>query len=172
MIGKLASGGNVGRTAGLAILIGWMAAGCVGEQSRPQERRARQPGDVPAPASSKYRGPVADTAQPVDYRLFDTRIESESPRKVEYWIMTAEVTDQASLSKTLRVALDSIAGSDSTLVAARGILYTVKPIDNRRGELTPRVWGEWVPPTGWDGATAESRAAPHRIYTFNQRPDW
>jgi hypothetical protein len=172
MTERLRSRGKFWQPAALAIAVVWLTGGCVGDQSSPQDERAREPADPSVPAMSGYRGPVADTAQLVSYQVLETQVESESPRKVEYWLVTTEVTGTASWSKTLRLALDSIAAADSTLVAARGILYLLEPIDDRRGRLTPRVWGEWLPAAGWNDAGEESRGELHRIYTYNQRPDW
>lgn len=173
MTGHTERGRKGERTAIACAAVAGLIFGCVGEQSRPPGERGRQGAmETPAPPDSEAHTVFADTVSPVDYQVFQTRVQSERPRKVEYRIVTLAEANQASLSKTLRLALDSIAGSDSSLVAVRGILYIYRPMTQRRGDLEPRAWGEWVPLDGWEAASEASRAGPHRVFTYDWRPDW
>ena len=153
--------------------------GCVGEQSRPGSDQPGEEAEVvefPFDTRDRYAGTFEDSSAMLTYQTFETVIESENPRKVLYRILAAESSDPASYVKTLRSALYSLISNDSSLVAARAILYTYRPTGPREGELTARVWGEWLPPSGWDGAgsaaPADSAVAPNRIYTYNRPPAW
>ena len=147
------------------------AAGCVGEQSGSVEEDAVD-FDRSLIAADTTRGAIPDTVSPLRYRVFETRVESEGPLIVEYRLMALEEGRMQALRKTLRTVLDSIAVADTNLVAARAILYTYRPTGRREGRLTPSVWAEWAPISGWDNATLGSRAEPHRLFTYSERPDW
>jgi hypothetical protein len=137
-----------------------VASGCVGERADDGvdagEERAANRGTV-----------VSDTVAPVGYQVFDSVVHSQDPRKVEFRLLALRNADRPSLVKTLRSVLDSISQSDSVLVAARGVLYLYDASAPGRGNVVPRLWGEWVPPVGWDSANAASRGMPHVIYTYN-----
>lgn len=158
----------------LAALFAAAAMGCVGEQSGQQPGERLEDEEFGGPFPADYGSPRAtrDTAQPVGYQVFEVRVKSEEPRKVEYRLMVTEPAGQAALHKTLRTVLDSIGRADSSLVAARGILYLIRSTGRRRATLLPWLWGEWVPPAGWDSASAESRQDPYRVYTYDQNPGW
>ncbi|NIR44074.1 MAG: hypothetical protein GWN99_06110 [Gemmatimonadetes bacterium] len=148
-----------------AAALGGVAA-CVGERS--DDEAAGD--DVPAvefPEDYPKGRAGVDTAAPVDYQVFDSVVHEEDPRKVEFRVLALSSANRSSLSKTLRLVLDSIGRADSALVAARGVIYVYDPTAPRRGNVVPRLWGVWVPGVGWDSATAESREEPHVVYTYD-----
>ncbi len=143
---------------GVSACVGERAGGGAGEG---EERRDQPSEDVLS------RSAGVDTAAPVDYQVFDSVVHAEDPRKVEYRVLALNRAGRPSLSRTLRLVLDSIGRADSSLVAARAVLYLYDSAAPRRGNVMPRLWGEWVPGVGWDSATAESRKQPHVIYTYD-----
>jgi hypothetical protein len=34
------------------------------------------------------------------------------------------------------------------------------------------VWGEWIPPDGWDAAVVSERRRIHRSYVYAVNPGW
>jgi len=111
-----------------------------------------------------------DTVSPLPYEVFEQIVESEDPRKVMYRMMTLQDANWEALSRTVRLALDSLTSADSSLVAVRVTFYEVVPIDNMRGDLVARAWGEWIPREGWDAARRS--VTPHRSYIYHQNPGW
>ncbi len=83
-----------------------------------------------------------------------------------------ESTGTLGLGRTLEVALDSLGRADSTAVAIRGILYVIQAEDRMHGRLVPRIWGEWLPASGWTDASAGARRGPHTIAIYGEQPDW
>ena len=112
-----------------------------------------------------------DTVGPLPYEIFEQVVESEDPRKVTYQMMMLREGGFEAMSRTLRLALDSLSKADSSLVAARVTLFEVVPLDNMRGKLVARAWGEWIPREGWEGARSR-RGAPHRSYIYHENPGW
>lgn len=149
-------------TVALAAATLCVQNGCVGEQT---EESADQERDRSYPTVA-----VTDTVAAVGYSVFDTVVHSQEPRKVEYRLLALQNAERPALVKALRLALDSIGRADTTLVAARGVLYLYEAAGPRRGNLVPRLWGEWVPHVGWDSASAASRRVPHVVYTYNLPP--
>jgi len=159
--------------ASIALLFGGAVTGCVGEQSgSAAEEQAGEVIELPFDPDEVLSGVLVDTTATFSYRTFEVTVTSESPRKVVYRLLTLEAGEPRVFAKTLRMALDSIARADSSLVAARAILYTFEPTGPRRGILTAHAWGEWLPLSGWDEAEAGHSDVPNRIYTYNQRPSW
>jgi hypothetical protein len=152
-------------SAVLAVLSGLTAA-CVGGEWTEEE--SGSPGD-PYRAASRA-GP--DTVSPVPYQVFDHTVESEDPRKMMFRLVTMTEAGPDALSKTLRLALDSLGRADTTLVAARAVIYTFRPTTPRRGELVPGYWGEWTPPEGWEEASGDSRGRVYRTFVYNGDPGW
>lgn len=156
------------------ITLGGLLA-CVGSESdrRPEEREqaARSESETVPPASRSAAD--ADTITPLRYEIFETERAVDDPNRALYRLLVMEQSPRLdALLKTVRLALDSIAGSDTNLLAARAILYTFRPIDRRQGTLIPRIWGEWVPPEGWHSAGAVPRQRLRRSYLYSANPGW
>lgn len=153
----------------LAVASLGLALGCVGSEPR-QEHEEEQTG-VERPASDWVRV-GRDTVTPATYQIFESQVTSESPRRATYRLVVMGRAEPDALGKAVRVALDSIGKADTTLAAARAILYQVRRVEARRGELVPTVWGEWVPVEGWDGAGTRSPRRTYRTYIYHGDPGW
>lgn len=145
-----------------------LAMGCVGSEPR-QEREERA--DVERPDSGLVRA-GRDTVTPAPYQIFDSQVASERPRRTMYRLLVMGQTGPDALGKAMRVALDSIGKADTTLAAARAILYQVRRVEARRGELVPTVWGEWVPVEGWEEVGARGPRKLYRTYVYHGDPGW
>lgn len=159
----------------LGSLACFATASCVGEESRPGEDEPQEEIiELPFDPDEVRSGVFVDSAGTVEYHTFESTVVSESPRKMFFRVMALELGEPEELSKTLRLALDSIARADSSLVATRATLYTFRPTGPRRGVLTAQVWGEWSPPVGWEeaGTEADTGSAPNRIYLYDRQPGW
>jgi len=148
-----------------------VAASCVsGDSSDRSDDDSAPEGSAEAGESSSYV--YVDTISPVEYEVFEQVVESESPRKVIYRLLTVQQGSWEAWNRTLRMALDSLVNADPSLVAARATLYQVVPLEDMRGKLVPRAWGEWIPNEGWDGARPGARGDVHRSYIYHQHPGW
>ncbi len=149
------------------LLAAGLALACVGsEKNEGQDTRVIARDSVP-PAVT-YR----DTVSPADYRIFQSVEATGHPKKMVYRLFVLQPASPDALSKTLRVALDSIAQADSSLAAARAVLYTFRRTGPSEGRLLPRVWGEWVPTEGWDRAPPRSAQGVYRSYIYRTNPGW
>ncbi len=142
-------------------------AACVGSEAGADSRASRD-----SVVEQRTSNVPPDTVSPAAYRVFETEVDSESPRKVTVRLLVLGQAPRAALYKTLRAALDSLARSDSAIVAARAILYTPRMTAPREMDLIPAAWGLWVPPEGWDSATVESRDRIHRTFVYGSNPRW
>ena len=144
-------------------------ASCVSSESGNEESSTVE---IPEEDDNISGGSVyVDTISPVPYEVFEQVVESEDPKKITYRMMLLGEGSWEALSRTLRLALDSLTSADSSLVATRVTLYEIVPVDNMRGKLVARAWGEWIPREGWDKARSGS-AATHRSYIYHQNPGW
>jgi hypothetical protein len=159
----------------LAVSLAALSA-CVGSEGGERATSGasgRERSTAAAPRNEREAGAVyADTVTPAQYQLFKVDTESEEPKKVVYRMMVLERARAAALSKSVRLALDSLSRSDTSLVAARAIMYVFVPKDRSGGRLVPVVWGEWVPPEGWDKGTTRARERVHRSYIYSVDPGW
>jgi hypothetical protein len=159
----------------LAVTLAAVMA-CVGSETGERTTSAsasQESNTAAAPENERETGAVyVDTVTPARYQLFQTDTDSEVPKKVIYRMMVLERARLAALSKTMRLALDSLSRSDTSLVAARAILYVFLPTDRSSGRLVPVVWGEWVPPEGWDQGRTRTRERLHRSYIYSVDPGW
>lgn len=151
---------------GLVLSTVFLAA-CVGSETGADSRAARD-----SVVNQRTRSAPRDTVSPAAYRVFQTNVDSESPRKVTVRLLVLGQASRAALNETLRAALDSLARSDSALVAARAILYTGRMTAPREMDLLPTAWGLWVPPEGWDSASVQSRERIHRTFVYSSNPRW
>lgn len=147
---------------------------CVGESDRDSPR---VPAGREGVAAQQPRQPAVsslelDTIPALEYQLFQASIDSEDPKKATYRFLLLRSGTAAALTKTMRAVLDSLGRADPALVAARAVLYEYRPTGPTGGYVLPRAWGEWVPPEGWDGATAASRQTFHRSYIYRFDPGW
>jgi hypothetical protein len=159
----------------LAVALAAISA-CVGSETgeRATSAAAGRESSAAAARGNERRasGVYADTVTPAEYQLFQVDTDSEEPKKVIYRMMVLERARAAALSKTVRVALDSLSRSDTSLVAARAILYVFVPKDRSGGKLVPVVWGEWVPPEGWNEGRTRASQRIHRSYIYSVDPGW
>jgi len=179
MEGKTSSGSECsarGRQRALWVASALLAASilaCVGSESERGSAgaAARREGEA-----VQRRQPTStlewDTVPALEYELFQASIDSEVPRKATYRFLLLQSGTTTALSKTMREVLDSLGRADTALVAARAVLYEYRPTGPRGGKVLPRAWGEWVPPEGWDGASADSRRRFHRSYIYHFDPGW
>jgi hypothetical protein len=112
-----------------------------------------------------------DTVAPLDYQVFEIVPDEDEP-KLTYRLMALQSGTPEAMTKTVRLALDSLQRADTTLVAVRAILYTFHPTTRREGKLLPVVWGEWIPPDGWEAAGTSERRRIHRSYVYAVNPGW
>lgn len=151
------------------ILIVGSPVGCVGSEPGSEGTdRARALGDTNnTPVTSFGR----DTATALAYQPVKVEVESEQPRKVRLHLIVFQQPTRDQTRATMRAALDSLGGADSTLAAARAILYTGRP--GRGGmDFVPAAWAEWVPPEGFDSARVRSADRIYRVYVFHTNPGW
>ena len=116
-----------------------------------------------------------DSIAPLGYRLFErTPWPDDSTRALARFVVmrTTENVESDVLARTMMTALDSVAAADTNLVAVRGILYTARPTAPGRANLVPTVWGEWVPPGGWDAQPPHGRRGAHRTLIYHMDPGW
>ena len=146
-----------------------IASSCVSSENQGGERGTMQTlqDDDSVSGGSVY----VDTITPVPYEVFEEVVDSEDPKKVMYRMMLLGEGSWEALSRTLRLAMDSLARADPDLAAARVTFYKIVPIDNMRGNLVAQAWGEWIPREGWDRARA-GRNRMHRSYVYHQNPGW
>jgi len=152
------------------VLLAGLCA-CVGSETyddrgEPDVDRTR-PRETP-----EVRAIYEDTVAPVGYQLFEVEPDEREPKKVTYRLMALEVGRLDSMTKTVRLALDSLQRADTSLVAVRAVLYVFQPTARMEGKLVPAVWGEWVPPEGWDAAVGTERQRFHRSYVYAVNPGW
>jgi hypothetical protein len=145
--------------------------------SEPASRTARDEARDEDGAEAFSKGSAAvsagrDTVSPVTYHVFDRTPIGTSGDRAVFRVLVLVPAAPEVLGKTLRLALDSLGRSEPGLVAARAILYTVRPGGSMKAQLTPRVWGEWVPPEGWEAAAASARRKPYRTYIYLGDPGW
>lgn len=159
----------------LAVALAALSA-CVGSETGDRATSAaagRESSTAAAAGNERKAGAVyADTVTPAKYQLFQVDTDSEEPKKAIYRMMALERARAAALSKTVRLALDSLSRSDTSLVAARVILYVFVPTERSGGKLVPAVWGEWVPPEGWDEGRTRDSERFHRFYIYSGDPGW
>ncbi len=163
--------GGMNRTSPFAVIpivavAMCVAVACVGESGDGSTSAAPEAPAGVAPGVNR------DTVASLEFAVFQTEVDSEEPRKVTYSLMISEDAPASVLSKTLHEALDSIGRADSTLVAARAVLYLARRAGAQQLRLRARIWGEWLTAEGWDDATTASLGAPHRTYTYNIDPGW
>lgn len=168
---------SVGRRRGhglsLALLAGLCA--CVGSETGGRTSDGGSEADANRNRPREGAGVVVvsnDTVAPIDYQLFEAERDDEEPKKVTYRLLTFEPGSRESMTKTVRLALDSLQRADTSLVAVRAVLYIFRPTDRMEGKLVPVVWGEWIPPDGWDAAVAGERRRVHRSYVYSVNPGW
>ena len=157
----------------MALLAGLWA--CVGSETgeRTSNRGNDQDANRSRPREAARVGAVyLDTVAPINYRLFETEPEDDAPKKITYRLMALQSGNQESMTKTVRLALDSLQRADTSLVAVRAVLYIFRPTARMEGKLIPVVWGEWVTPEGWDAAAAGERRRIHRSYVYAVNPGW
>lgn len=159
----------------IAALLGANVVACVGSETG-GESAGGAAGQARKFSSLEEDGPggavYMDTVSPLPFQVFERVVESENPRKISYKLMVLEPAEDRALLKTLRVALDSLVSEDTTLVAARAILYHYRATRRMEGRLVARVWGEWIPPEGWEAAAAGPRSRTRRSYIYHRNPGW
>jgi hypothetical protein len=159
----------------LAALLGAHVVACVGSETG-GESAGGAAGQAEKFSSLEEDGPggavYMDTVSPLPFQVFERVVESENPRKISYKLMVLESAEDRALVKTLRVALDSLVSEDTTLVAVRTILYHYRPTQRTAGRLMAKVWGDWIPPEGWEAAAAGPRSRIHRSYIYHLNPGW
>lgn len=168
-----------GIRTGRRILVAALAAGlcaCVGSETggtasgnRGSDQSASRP---PAPAETAVKAVYLDTVPPLRYQVFEIVPEEAEPQKVTYRLMMLRPGTQKSMTKTVRLALDSLQRADTTLAAVRVVLYAFQRTARMEGKLIPVIWGEWVPPDGWDDARPSERRRIHRSYVYAVNPGW
>ena len=157
----------------MVLLAGLWA--CVGSETggRTPDGGNQQDADRTRPREDAgVRVVYEDTVAPIDYQLFESEPDQEEPKKVTYRLMALESGSVESMTKTVRLALDSLQRADTSLVAVRAVLYVFRPTARMEGKLIPVVWGEWIPPDGWDAAVASERSRIHRSYVYAVNPGW
>ncbi len=164
--------GLPGSLPGLALTLGLTVA-CVGGEAGGSSAEESNGADTwkPNPAVTTTVDST-DHVATLEYRVFERVTQSEEPHKTLYRLLVLQPGPRQALIKTMRTALDSIAGSDTTLVAVRAILYTFRPTGPAEGDVVPVVWGERVPPEGWAAAGAGSRQRVQRTYVYYGVPAW
>ncbi|MGD8868132.1 MAG: hypothetical protein PVI01_10890 [Gemmatimonadales bacterium] len=118
------------------------------------------------------RAVYLDTVSPLPYQVFEVEPNADESKKVTYRLMSLLPGPQESMIKTVRLALDSLQRADTTLVAVRAVLYAFHQTSQRQGKLIPVIWGEWIPPDGWDEAARSGRNRIHRSYVYAVNPEW
>lgn len=148
-----------------------LTAGCVGSESRDAAgRESSASGDRTREASVTVRSDW-DSIRPLPYHVFERRYSADSTRVLtRFLVLTA--ADGDVLSKTLMLALDSLGEAEGGLVAARGILYRAVPGSSGQVRAAPAVWGEWVPPQGWEAPAESARGEVHRTFIYRMDPGW
>lgn len=157
-------------TALLLAILGGAALSCVGSEPD-REARADKVGTDRRPEPARAM-PRPDTLTPVTYQVIGSSVVSDSPRKVILRILVPSQATRPAANRTLRLTLDSLRQAEPDLVAARAVAYVGEMSARSEAKLYYAAWGEWVPPEGWDSATAESRDRTHRIITYAGYPEW
>jgi hypothetical protein len=168
---------TIGRSCRRALAVALLAGlwACVGSETgeRTSNRGNDQDADRSRPLERARAGAVyVDTVASIDYQLFEAEPDDEEGKRVTYRLMALESGTQESMTKTVRLALDSLQRADTSLVAVRAVLYVFRPTARMEGKLIPVVWGEWIPPGGWDAAVASERNRIHRSYVYAVNPGW
>lgn len=150
----------------LAAVLG--ACEPVDKVERPQsEQSEAPPGQAPT-----AMGTVPET-EPIAYQVFDEEPATFAPgRRLLHILVPADASAEQIRQMMVKLLMER-GEQDTTLLALRAIAY--KPVSRgaHEADLVPVVWGEWLPPEGWVGATAESRKRLHRVYTYSGvEPEW
>lgn len=153
-----------------AILAGGMVLSCVG--SEPASRSNTDAATNERAPAVIRAVPTTDTASAVHYYLFESNLESESPRKLILRMMILAQASAPAIGKTLRAVVDSVRQADSSLVAVRAVLYTGRPVSRNQLTLQASAWVEWVPPEGWDNTTLASSQRIHRTFVYSGYAEW
>jgi hypothetical protein len=168
---------SIGRSFTFTLAVALLASlwACVGSETGQQtSSRGSNPDAARSRPVERARGGAVylDTVAPINYQLFESKADDEEPKKVTYRLMALGPGTLESMTKTIRLALDSLQRADTSLVAVRAVLYVVRPSGRMEGKLIPVVWGEWVPPDGWDAAAVSERRRIHRSYVYSVNPGW
>lgn len=148
-----------------------LAAACVGsEGGRAATQKADQSTKPPQESSAQHVD--FDTIPAAVYQVFDTTVDSQLPRKMTIRLVVLQPIAGLMVTRTLQQVLDSVAKADTTLAAARAILYTGQPSGPRRMRLQPTAYAEWLPPEGWDSAGTGHGHEVHRTYVYRGGPPW
>lgn len=169
---------SVGWT-GRPILVAVLAAGlcaCVGSETGGTASAGRSSDQSAsrqqAPAEARAKSVDLDTVATLGYQVFEIVPDEDEPKRATYRLMSLRPGSPESMMKTVRLALDSLQRADTTLAAVRAVLYAFQPTAPMEGKLVPVVWGEWVPPEGWDDAGPSGRRRIHRSYVYAVNPQW
>lgn len=111
--------------------------------------------------------------EPIDYRIFNEEPATFAPgRRTLHILVPAGASDEQMRQMMVKL-LTERGEQDTTLLALRAIAYKPVARSAHEADLVPVFWGEWLPPEGWVGATAESRSRIHRVYTYSGVvPEW
>ena len=167
---------SIGRTGRRILMVALLAGlwACVGSETGGSESDTASNQDASRKRTSENAGVSAaylDTVSPLPYQVFEVVPTADESKKVTYRLMSLRPGPEESMIKTVRLALDSLQRADTTLAAVRAVLYAFRPTSRMEGKLIPVVWGEWIPPEGWDEA-APGRKRIHRSYVYSVNPAW
>lgn len=166
--------GRIGRQILVMALLAGLGA-CVGSETggSTTERGSDQGASRSrAPENAGVSAIYLDTVSPLPYQVFEVVPSEDESKRVTYRLMSMSPGAQESMIKTVRLALDSLQRADTSLVAVRAVLYAFRPTSRMEGKLVPVVWGEWIPPEGWDEAAPTGRKRIHRSYVYAVNPGW
>ncbi len=165
------AGGSPGKKSIVWLVCGLVVA-CVGSEEGSRDDSALERSQaLQTPAAPSYSF-GRDTASVLSYRIAETVVDIEDPRKITVHILSFEKGETATVSATLRSTLDSIGSADPELAAARAILYTARTRENGIIDFVPAAWAVWAPPEGWSEAQVSSRSLPYRTIVYHTRPGW
>lgn len=153
--------------AGLWACVGSETGGSTSERGNDQDASRSR-----TPENSGVSAIDLDTVSPLPYQVFEVVPSEDESKKVTYRLMSMRPGPQESMIKTVRLALDSLQRADTALVAVRAVLYAFRPTSRMEGKLIPVIWGEWIPPEGWDEASRTGRRRIHRSYVYALNPGW
>lgn len=155
------------RRACVWLALALTAAGCGETGTSGRERGVETESAAPPPRVAEA-GP--DTASPAAYVIFESKVETERPKRLTLRVLVFSPQSAAGVSKALRLAFDSLAAADSQIVAARAVVYATRMRGDREADLVPVAWAVWAPPEGWSAAGLASRRTIHRTHVYFGTP--
>ena len=153
-------------TSLLALLVLTTLAAC-----QPDEPRRTPRGTKAGSGEAAGQGGVS-SAQPVRYQIFQREAAEDAPPRTTLHMLVDAQASRDELRVTFQKIVDDYTAEHDSVVAVRLVGYVARSgvAGDRRADLVPLAWGEWLPPSGWYEASRDDRDEVHRLYFYHGSP--